>query len=67
MTCSHELLSFFASNIIMCPYDEEWFTRNLRDLPITAAPATVDPGMGAQVSQALARVDVKTKVGPDRY
>ena len=46
--------------LLLAPH-EEFFTRQLRDLPITNAPAQVDPNVAHTVNQALARVDVRTK------
>ena len=46
--------------LLLAPH-EEFFARQLRDLPITNAPAAVDPNTAHTVAQALARVDVRTK------
>ena len=46
--------------LLLAPH-EEFFARQLRDLPITNAPATVDPNAAHTVAQALARVDPRTK------
>ena len=46
--------------LLLAPH-EEFFTRGLRDLPITNAPAAVDPNTAHTVTQALTRVDVRTK------
>jgi ATP-dependent RNA helicase MSS116 len=46
--------------LLLAPH-EAFFARQLKDLPISDAPAQVDPNTAHAVSQALARVDVRTK------
>ena len=46
--------------LLLAPH-EAFFARQLKDLPISDAPAQVDPNTAHVVSQALARVDVRTK------
>ena len=46
--------------LLLAPH-EEFFARQLRDLPITPAPATVDGNIASAVANALARVDIRTK------
>ena len=46
--------------LLLAPH-EEFFTRQLKDLPITAAPAAVDPDVLNNVNNALRRVDNRTK------
>ena len=46
--------------LLLAPH-EEFFTRQLKDLPINPAPASVDPDVLNAVNNALRRVDVRTK------